>query len=94
MQGLEEHAQAAKAEEKRINRRLSSMPIPKPLGQNTEQFKLISPALKKQMPVVIDKQQIERPVKAMKIVCLAIGSRGDVQPYIVSCYLLPAAFTL
>ncbi|EFP79618.2 hypothetical protein PGT21_034058 [Puccinia graminis f. sp. tritici] len=82
MQALEDHAQAAKAEEKRINRRLSNMPIPKPLGQNTEQFKLASPALKKQRPVVIDKQQIERPVKAMKIICLAIGSRGDVQPYI------------
>ncbi|WAQ84990.1 hypothetical protein PtA15_5A563 [Puccinia triticina] len=82
VQALEEHAQAAKAEEKRINRRLSNMPIPKPLGQNTEQFKLSSPALKKQRPVVIDKQQVERPVKAMKIICLAIGSRGDVQPYI------------
>ncbi|KNE94268.1 hypothetical protein PSTG_12400 [Puccinia striiformis f. sp. tritici PST-78] len=83
MKALEDHAQAAKAEEKRINKRLSNMPLPKPLGQNTEHIKLTTtPAMKKLRPVVIDKEQIERPLKPMKIVCLAIGSRGDVQPYI------------
>ncbi|KNZ58878.1 uncharacterized protein VP01_1841g6 [Puccinia sorghi] len=40
MHALECHAQAAKVEEKRINRRLSHMPLPKPLGQNTKQIKL------------------------------------------------------
>ncbi|KNZ48913.1 hypothetical protein VP01_5326g1 [Puccinia sorghi] len=81
MHALEGHAQAAKVEEKRINRRLSHMPLPNPRGQNTEQIKLSSPATKKRR-LVINKQQIERPVKPMKIVCLAIGSRGNVQPYI------------
>ncbi|KNZ62555.1 hypothetical protein VP01_12564g1, partial [Puccinia sorghi] len=81
MHALEGHAQAAKAEEKRINRKLSHMPLPKPRGQNTEQIKLSSPTTKKRR-LVIRKQQIERPVKPMKIICLVIGSRGDVQPYI------------
>ncbi|CAH7676336.1 expressed protein [Phakopsora pachyrhizi] len=70
----------AKHQEKISKKRRSLFP-PLPLSKCVKDLKVDS-LKSKHCPVVIGDLGLENQIKPMKITCMTIGSRGDVQPYI------------
>ncbi|KAG0151620.1 hypothetical protein CROQUDRAFT_56856 [Cronartium quercuum f. sp. fusiforme G11] len=70
----------------RANRRQSSLPSQStnPLGQMPMQGPQISLSTDqiKTLPAIISNVQLNQTVRPLRVVCMTIGSRGDVQPYI------------
>lgn len=66
--------------------RHSSLPVHNPLGQAPVHYQEIkfSPSKFKVCPPIIGGIQLESGLRPYRILCMTIGSRGDVQPYIVS----------